>query len=199
MNDEQIEEESLYYISQQSVSLDPLDEKDLILDIGGGGEGIIGQLNGRRVISIDLDLDELLEAPSKSQKVLMDARKMSFLSGSLKMATSFFTLMYIPREDRREVFEEVYRILSSGGKFEIWDVDIPECKNDKEVFVVPIEVKLPQKSIRTGYGVSWEERQQSLEYYLELAFSANFEVVKKERQDRIYHLVLKKGRRKLKT
>lgn len=72
-------------------------------------------------------------------------------------------------------------------------MEIPECKKDKEVFVVPIEVKLPQKNIKTGYGVPWEDRQQSLEYYLELAVAANFDVVKKERQDRIYHLVLKKG------
>ena len=35
-----------------------------ILDIGGGGEGIIGRLYGPQVIAIDYRQDELDEAPA---------------------------------------------------------------------------------------------------------------------------------------
>ena len=44
-----------------------------ILDIGGGGEGVIGRLYGAQVIAIDNSQEELDEAPNGFKKVLMDA------------------------------------------------------------------------------------------------------------------------------
>ena len=45
-----------------------------ILDIGGGGEGIIGQLKGDLVIAIDPNSRELEEAPEGGFKIEMNAK-----------------------------------------------------------------------------------------------------------------------------
>ena len=43
--------------------------KGFILDIGGGGEGIIGRVYGHQVTAIDKCQDELDEAPGGYQKI----------------------------------------------------------------------------------------------------------------------------------
>ena len=52
--------------------------KGTVLDIGGGGEGVIGQLYGKQVTAIDNRQEELDEAPDCCEKVLMDATQMTF-------------------------------------------------------------------------------------------------------------------------
>lgn len=44
-----------------------------ILDIGGGGEGIIGRLYDPQVLAVDNRQDELDETPETFKKALMDA------------------------------------------------------------------------------------------------------------------------------
>ena len=44
-----------------------------ILDVGGGGEGVIGRIYGPRVVAIDNRQEELDEAPGGFEKRLMDA------------------------------------------------------------------------------------------------------------------------------
>ena len=44
-----------------------------VLDIGGGGEGIIGRLYADQVTAIDNRQEELDEAPGACRKLLMDA------------------------------------------------------------------------------------------------------------------------------
>lgn len=44
-----------------------------ILDLGGGGEGIIGRIYGRQATAIDNRQEELDEAPDGPKKLLMDA------------------------------------------------------------------------------------------------------------------------------
>jgi len=41
-----------FSIEAQSVELSPIETDGLILDIGGGGAGIIGKLNGRKVVAL---------------------------------------------------------------------------------------------------------------------------------------------------
>lgn len=48
------------------------DLKGSILDIGGGGEAIIGQMYGDKVTAIDNRQEELDEAPNCCTKLLMD-------------------------------------------------------------------------------------------------------------------------------
>jgi hypothetical protein len=54
--------------------------RGLILDIGGGTEGVIGQLKGTQIIAIDLLKRELEEAPAEPLlKTVMDVRELKFL------------------------------------------------------------------------------------------------------------------------
>ena len=58
-----IDAERTFIIDQQVVQVsDPFRDEDLILDLGGGGEGIIGQLRGRQVVALDLRKGELEES-----------------------------------------------------------------------------------------------------------------------------------------
>ena len=58
----------------QRVELKPMHKKSLrFLDIGGGGEGIIGKLYGANVVAIDTRADELYETSNDALKIEMDA------------------------------------------------------------------------------------------------------------------------------
>lgn len=165
-----------------------------ILDIGGGGEGIIGQQLGDQVISIDRRKDELEDAPSTNLKIIMDATDLQFLDESFKTATSFFTFMYINKDIREKVMSEIYRVLKPGGKLLIWDVIIPSGSDDPkhEMFLVQISVKLHNgKEINTGYGSPFK-RHQNADEYKKLAKKVGFKLTTETSKDQIFYLELTK-------
>jgi ubiquinone/menaquinone biosynthesis C-methylase UbiE len=169
-----------------------LKTEGFILDIGGGGEGIIGKLNGEQVIAIDIKEEELEETQNKALKVVMDASEVKFLPKSFHMCTAFFSLMYIPKSKHLKVFQEVYRVLIENGRFAVWDVRIPTSKRKFKEFIVPLRIKLPDEVVETGYGVKWQV--QDLENFRKLAHQANFEVVNEWSSEEIFYLeMIKKG------
>ena len=165
----------------------------LILDIGGGGEGVIGQLKGRQVIAIDLQKRELEEAPGEPLlKIVMDARELKFLDGSFATATVFFTFMYIMPEDHAKVFQEIHRVLAPGGRLLIWDVVFPMKTDPNQVSIsYPLHIKLPRKKISTGYGVRIKEGQGPV-HFVEEAARAGFDVVERKDEKGWFFLELKK-------
>ena len=74
----------------------------LILDIGGGGEGIIGRLKGDQVVAIDRIKREL-ERRRWSLKIVMNAGDLQFLDASFATATAFFSLMFMPTAEHSAV------------------------------------------------------------------------------------------------
>ena len=72
-------QEFTYSTKTQSIELSPIEMEGLILDIGGGGQGIIGKLNGRQVIAVDTSERELRETQNEALKVRMDATDLKFL------------------------------------------------------------------------------------------------------------------------
>jgi ribosomal protein S18 acetylase RimI-like enzyme/trans-aconitate methyltransferase len=164
---------------RQHVAVTGLPASGAILDIGGGGGGIIGLLAGERVVAIDRLKEELEEAPAGPLKIVMDARDLQFLDGAFQTVTSFFTLMYIKDEDHCRVFEEVFRVLAPGGRFLIWDTMLPPRTDEKkDIAVFPISVELPGgKEVSTRYGVRWPTEGRDAAYYQQLAEAAGFEVV----------------------
>jgi ubiquinone/menaquinone biosynthesis C-methylase UbiE len=182
-----------HFIEAQSINLTPLDSEGYILDIGGGGEGVIGQLMGEMVIAIDLYREELDEAPEGPLKVVMDARELNFLDETFNIVTAFFSLMYIHNRDHKCVFEEVYRVLKPRGEFLVWDVVIPGQPEDgKDIFVIPVEIELKNKLIKTAYGTSWKGKQQDYEYFAKMAMDTGFEILDKDEYDDVCFIRLGK-------
>ena len=128
-----------------------------ILDIGGGGEGIISRVYRQQVTAIDKLQEELNEAPDICTKILMDATSLSFDECTFDHATAFYSLMYMSREEQKKAIQEVYRVLKPGGTFHIWDTDIPSA------YPVPFEVNLAIEAdgniVHTTYGIVKRDAQ----------------------------------------
>jgi ribosomal protein S18 acetylase RimI-like enzyme len=189
-----VADDRTHTFERQHVAVNGLPASGTILDIGGGGGGIIGQFAGARVIAIDRLREELEEAPAGPLKIVMDARELQFLNGAFQIATSFFTLMYIAAEDHRRVFEEVFRILAPDGHFLIWDAVFPPRGDDtKDIALFPVTVELPDgRTISNTYGVRWPSEGRDVGYYRALAENAGFEVVSQRITGQHVHMDLQK-------
>ena len=74
-----------------------------------GGEGVIGQAGGVRVVAIDRHAGEIHEAKGKAANatwVVADATRLPCKSDSLEGATAFFSCMYMPEDSEREALRE---------------------------------------------------------------------------------------------
>ncbi len=186
-----IDEERFSYFPVQPLRLDPIDRPGKILDIGGGGDGIMGRLHGSRVVAIDPDGNELREAAAGPSKVIMNAARLGFADKTFETVTSFFTLLYIPETIHLQVFVEVKRVLKPKGKFLIWDGILPERDHlDKDVAVFPLEIEMPNENISTGYGSLWPRNGRNVDYYLALVNAAGFVPTAKRVMDAIVQLEL---------
>jgi ubiquinone/menaquinone biosynthesis C-methylase UbiE len=170
------------------------DSDGLILDLGGGGEGVIGQLMGSNVVAIDFQKEELLEAAEGPLKIVMDARELKFLDESFQIVTAFFSLMYVrKKEDQLLVFQEAWRVLIPGGTLHFWDVAISKKpKTDSKYFIVHLKYHIGGTVTETGYGMIWPEGDRGIDYYLDLAIQAGFKSCEPEWQGNTFYLRLVK-------
>lgn len=166
----------------------------LVLDIGAGGEGIIGQATGGHAIGIAPEEHKrgLERAPGCALKIMMDSRDMKFLDNSFDTATAFYTLMYIDNIHHEKVFSEIYRVLKPGGEFFLWDMAIPVNSTDKTGYMMGIEVQLKDKKVFTGYGAKWPGKQQSAEYFKGITGRTGFQVLEEECGKHLIYLKLVK-------
>lgn len=163
------------------------------MDIGGGGQGVIGQFKKDKVIAIDHNKRELEEAPEGGLKIIMDAGELKFLDNTFDTVTSFFTLMYIPKSEHKKIFKEIYRVLKKDGHLVLWDVIIPKRENQiHEMFSLPLKIKIDDKELDTGYGVFWGKKEQDLEYFQKLSKKVGFSEVEFILDDQIFYLRVKK-------
>jgi ubiquinone/menaquinone biosynthesis C-methylase UbiE len=187
-----MEDKKIYRTKAQLIKLAPIKTAGLILDIGGGGEGVIGKLNGKQVIAIDTNERELRETKNQALKIVMNAANLKFLSQSFSVCTAFFSLMYIPKSRHLKVFKEVYRVLKGKGKFLLWDVKIPEKKGDYDMFAVFLKIQLPSEKVKTGYGTKWN-KLQDIKYFKELARKTKFKVINEWSEGEIFYLEMQKA------
>ena len=135
-----------------------------ILDIGGGGEGVISRHAGEGVIAIDRLKEELEESPDIGLKIVMDATDMKFLDNTFDNATCFYSLMFMGKQTAEKCLSEAYRVLKPGGYLWIWDTAMPN-KAAKDIFIVQLDVTLEKEEISTGYGIRWNRGQTANDLY----------------------------------
>jgi ubiquinone/menaquinone biosynthesis C-methylase UbiE len=193
---EKVEKVRVAFTDPQEIDLTNIKLKGRILDIGGGGEGVIGQLKGSNVVAIDLrksELEESLEAGDKeSLKIIMDAKDLKFLDNTFDTITAFFSLMYIPKNDHEQIFKEIYRVLKVNGEFLFWDLTIPKNTKKKYIYVIPIKVQIKNKKIKTGYGTRWN-KEQNLEYFIDLIKKVGFTIRDQKQEEEYFFLRFQKA------
>jgi SAM-dependent methyltransferase len=171
------ERPKMHVFERQDLRVDDFEASGYVLDIGGGGEGIIGRMKPNQVVAIDLYKRELLESPPGPLKIIMDATDLKFLDESFATVTAFFSLMYMQPDVQRKVFAEAYRVLKPGGRWLIWDAVLPATLDPSTKGVIfRFTFHLPGESVRTGYGTFWPEKPMDLAYYRSLAEEAGFSV-----------------------
>ena len=161
-----------------------------ILDIGGGGEGIIGRLYREQVIAIDNRQDELDEAPDGFEKLLMDATDLRYADSSFDHVTFFFALMFMSTEDQKQAIMEAARVLKDGGEIHIWDCDIASAY--PEPFCVDVEIQLPNEHITTTYGVGKLDTQD-ISSITKMCEDAGLTAIAQSEKENYFHMVLQKN------
>ena len=184
----------IHFFPRQEVIVEDFPADGYILDVGGGGEGIVGILKGERVVAVDLHRCELEEAPAGPLKIVMDATCMQFLDMTFCAATAFFSLMYIREtSDLQKIFGEVFRVLRPGAIFRLWDVIIPRRADPgKDLYGVRLSVRVAGREIRTGYGQPWPRQRRALRFYLDLARNAGFRVLEQKADRRVFFMRLQR-------
>ena len=161
-----------------------------ILDIGGGGEGIIGRIYGKGVIAIDNHQEELDEAPESAQKVLMDATKLLFPDESFDHVTSFYTLMYMQKEEQVLALREAARVLRKDGQLHIWDAVIRVAY--PEPYLAELEIDAAGELIHTTYGIVKPDAGQDAAQFISICRSSGFDLLASEENEGFFHLRFKK-------
>ncbi|TXT53797.1 MAG: SAM-dependent methyltransferase [Promethearchaeota archaeon] len=192
---ETIENELVKFTEMKEIDLSDIKLDGRVLDIGGGGEGTIGQMIGRNVVAIDLRESEFRESiesgDTESLKIIMDAKELKFMDNTFEAVSVFFTFLYIPKEDRLQVFKEIKRVLKPGGALLIWDLEIPEKseKDTQSLYGIKLKIDIGKKKIETGYGTRWV--QQDAQYYIDLAKTVGLKLEDKKVEKGIFYLKFK--------
>lgn len=156
-----------------------------ILDIGGGGEGIIGRLYTNQVISIDNRKEELDEAPDFCNKILMDATNLNFKENSFDVVTFFYSLMYMNEETKKKAIFESFRVLKTGGILCIWDTEIENIY--PKPFLVELDIRFEKNEVHTTYGVIRNEIQ-TIDMIKNHAKECGFKLILSEFEESIFYL-----------
>lgn len=130
-----------------------------VIDIGGGGEGVIAQIGKERITAIDKlqsEIDEAKPHALNANWILADATDLPYTNEYFDNATLFFSGMYMSLETFRAMCKETYRVLKNNGEFWIWDATI---SNQNDLFILRLQITLPSgKKINTGYGTKQRNR-----------------------------------------
>ena len=161
-----------------------------ILDIGGGGEAVIGQIYGGRVTAVDNCQEELDGAPDCCTKLLADAEELPFPDASFDNVTFFYTLMYMTKETQGKAIGEGARVLKDGGTMCVWDCSILSAYPDP--FVVELDIRTVNQMIRTSYGIVKRDAQSS-DSIRRLLEDAGLHIVSLKEEDGQFRFRCRKG------
>lgn len=167
--------------SVQKISLQKLNTEGPILDIGGGGEGLVSRIEGEKVCALDIRMSEIREAQihgAPANWFVGDGRLLSFKDSSFDVVTLWFSLGYMRNWDTKtSVVQEARRVLKEHGTISIMASRIPDST---EQFVFWAHFTLPDGTVsQTGYGVRGGQGQ-TREKVLALVKKLGFKVMNSE-------------------
>ena len=130
------ESPSLYQTPVQEISFPEMDFNGRIIDIGGGGEGFVSRIAGKRVCLVDVRYSKILEArihDISSSLIVSDGSQLCFKSQSFDVATMWFSLGYMADwKTKGDVLREISRVLNKKGKLILYAMHIGD--SDIHVF-----------------------------------------------------------------
>lgn len=187
-------DEDIFFLEEQEAEIADFQARGPILDLGGGGEGVIGRIKHEQVVAIDLSRDELQQAPTGPLKLVMDAHELAFPDESFETVTAFFSMMFIDPAWHAFVFIEAFRVLKPRGRFLLWDVHLPSRKGvDKRLVAFMLSARLPHEIIKTGYGTRhWPVEGRSAKYYKNLALTTGFKFSDLRQNGRVISSAMRK-------
>ncbi|MHA2119418.1 MAG: class I SAM-dependent methyltransferase [Candidatus Thorarchaeota archaeon] len=162
----------------QKISLKRLDSEGLILDVGGGGEGLVSRIEKQRVCAVDIRMSEIREAQihgAPANWLVGDGSFLSFRDRSFDVVTLWFSLGYMREWTiKRKVLEEAQRVLKKQGTISIMASKIPDSTDQ---FVFWALFTLPDGTVsQTGYGVRGGQGQ-TMEKVRELIAQLDFNIL----------------------
>ncbi len=145
----------------QIIHLEDLPKDRLILDIGGGGEGLVSRIGGKHVCAVDYRMSEILEAKIHDPPAnwfVADAGSLPFRDCSFDMITLWFSLGYMTGWTTKErILAQSFRALKRGGDLSIYASRI-DCR--EEHFIFNALLILPDGTVsKVGYGVRGNQGQ----------------------------------------
>ncbi len=156
MNNQTVFEPPMQYIRLQDIFDD-----QRILDVGGGGEGLVARVAGSRVCVVDSNIDKIREARIHEEQANWfncDGASLCFKDASFDLATLWFSLGYMRSwHVKEQVLKETYRVLRDDARLSIWAGRI-DC--DEQGFLLRTDIIFPDGTVsRFGFGVAGQQNQ----------------------------------------
>ncbi len=132
-----------------------------MLDIGGGGEGLVSRIAGDRVCAVDYRMSEIREAQIHNPPanwLVADGRVLPFKALSFNLCTLWFSLGYMPTLTiKKQILQEAFRCLKQTGMISILASRI-DSKDER--FTFHALFILPDGTVsKVGYGVKGNQNQ----------------------------------------
>ncbi len=172
---------SFFETPLQTIELRELPGNGHIIDVGGGGEGLVSRIGGAQVCAVDIDMNKIREAQIhgfSSQWLLADAQTLPLKDASFDTATLWFSLGFIRDWSAKEqVVDEVVRVLKPEGLISILGATI-DCLEDR--FLLKAQFSFADGTIsRMSYGLAGRQNQ-TIESVTEILRRAGLAVLSAE-------------------
>lgn len=177
----------------QRILLEDIKGEGLILDIGGGGEGLVARLAGSRVCAVDVNIDKIREARIYNEHANWfncDGASLCFKDASFDVATLWFSLGYMRTWRMKErVLQEVYRVLKDGARLSIWACRI-DC--EEQGLLLRTDIVFPDGTLsRFGFGVAGQQNQTP-DTIMRILDSAGFAIENAREEDYVFYFDCRK-------
>lgn len=145
----------------QDIKLRHIRHEGLIVDIGGGGEGLVSRVETTRVCAVDISLNKIREALIHglvSQWLLSDGRALPVKDDVFDVATLWFSLGYIQDwKVKNQLMSELVRVLKPSGCISIIGAKI-DCNEAR--FILRAHFRFPDGTVsQMSYGMRGAQEQ----------------------------------------